>query len=216
MASGVLHGPYSAQVQGQADELELGLHFFQTAHAELAEAQHRLDLGVGRLDDPLAFAVCLATLGALQLGVHGRRARIRPGVEPDILFSLPAQRDDDLGLRRAQLLEYRFAAVACIGQRLCGARIQIGMDGIEHDGQLRAIGCHVDHLRGHDDVRALVDRRLRVVALVETAAGALHDAAVAVSEALLRAFFRNAEVALVTPSLRLAVLVARLAIVAPA
>ena len=59
-----LHRPHSAQIERQADELELGFRLFQTPHAELAKPQNVLDPAVGRLGYPLAFAV--VTLGLVR------------------------------------------------------------------------------------------------------------------------------------------------------
>jgi len=58
------HRPHSAQIERQADELELGFRLFQTPHAELAKPQNVLDPAVGRLGYPLAFAV--VTLGLVR------------------------------------------------------------------------------------------------------------------------------------------------------
>ncbi|MBG6072179.1 hypothetical protein IWX87_001936 [Polaromonas sp. CG_9.7] len=53
------HRPHSAQIERQANELELGFYIFQTPHAELAKPQNVLDPAVGRLGNPLALAVVM-------------------------------------------------------------------------------------------------------------------------------------------------------------
>lgn len=49
-----------------------------------------------------------------------------------------------------------------------------------------AVGAAVGQFGRDDDVRRVIDRQLAVVAVIEAAAGALHDAAFRVGEVLLR------------------------------
>ena len=65
-----LHRPNSAQIECQADEFELGFDLFQPSHAELAKSQNVLDPAVGRLGNPLAFAVVKLALFGLEPGGH--------------------------------------------------------------------------------------------------------------------------------------------------
>lgn len=75
-----LHRPHSAQIERQADEFEFGFCLFQPPHAELAKSQNVLDPAVGRLGNPLAFAVVKLALCGLEFGGHRHRVRVTPGI----------------------------------------------------------------------------------------------------------------------------------------
>ena len=62
-----LQRPHSAQIERQADELELGLCLFQAAHTELAKPQNVFDPAVGRLRNPFALAVVKLSLFSFEL-----------------------------------------------------------------------------------------------------------------------------------------------------
>ncbi len=181
------------EVQCCADEFPLGAYTLKAAQAELAEPQHALDPAVGRLGDPLALAIGGASRGGLHLRGHGRGVRQPRGIDGRVLLAFAPQGHNQIDRRIAQVV---LAAIARVGQTQRGQRAQVLLDRIDHRQQPVGIGCRVVQFRSHDDVRSLVHRRLRVVAGVEAAAGALHDAAVRVGEVLLRLVFGHAEVAL--------------------
>lgn len=82
----------------------------------------------------------------------------------------------------------------------------------KHRQQLPNVDC-VTHVGSHDGVHRVVDRRLGVVARVESATGALHVAAGRFGVVVLCLRPGQAELALVTPALGIAALIPPLAFV---
>eukprot|EP01137_Pigoraptor_chileana_P003911 Opistho-2@44819 len=204
---------HPSQVECQTHELELGLDLVQSPQTELPEPQHALDPPVGRLHDPLPLAVGSLAFGCLQLGIHRCAVRVLLGVDLKVLLALATQRHDQLARTVLQSLEHRLRSEPRIGQNLLGVIAQGGLHCRQQYGQAIVVGGVVGELGRHHDLRGLVHRRVRVVAVVIATTCALHDAAVRVGEALLGAVLGNAEVALVAPALGFAVLVPGFALV---
>ena len=213
MPSSCSQTAHPPQVERQTHELELGLDFVQSPKAELPEPQHALDPSIGRLHDPLPLAVSGPSLGRPQLGIHGRGVRVLFGVDTHRLLALAPQRHDQLARAVLELLEHRLRAKPRIGQHLLRVLAQVGLHRRQQHRQAVAVGSGVAQFGRHHDLRGLVHRRVRVVAVVVATTGALHDPAVRVGEALLGVVLGYAEVARVAPTLGFAVFAPRLTLV---
>lgn len=67
---------------------------------------------LGRLGNPLALAIGALAFIGLQLGGHGRRARVLARIDFDLLLALAPQCHYQLAGMIFEMLEHRFAAVA--------------------------------------------------------------------------------------------------------
>jgi len=138
----------------------------------------------------------------LQIGCHRRRVERSLRIEAQLLLALAPQRHHQIAAAAGQRCEHRLGLVAGVGQGLLGQGAKVVLHRLQHPGQFAGVAAAVGQLHGHDDVRLIVHRRLRVVAGIQAPAGALHDAAVRVGEVVLRLVLWHAKLALVAPAAR--------------